>query len=228
MIDLLLSALIRDLLLFFNENREYFRIDEEKRRGIAEKTWSPGAVVNYVSAMTEQLFIQDLSQAMKVLKGQPLGKMERESSGLPGLLSEFFLKEFPVHFDQLSAHFFHLSESEQHQFLLKLFPQRTAFFHALRQELFIRSHQEIAEELVVFLREHFGSPRIIIQSPLECDAKTKAEIRMAFAEDYPKSLVVFSVNTQLIGGIRFFVDGKVDDRSWFSKVQDLRALAAHR
>lgn len=228
MVDLLISALIRDLLMFFKAHRNYFQGDVKKRSELAEKTWDSAVFAKYVSHVSEADFVNHLTQAMKVLKGQPLEAKEKKSMGLLGLLSEYFLKEFPVGFDQLSGLYFQLPEHDQRQFLQRLFPQKTAFFQQLRQELFIRSHQEIAEEIVVFLRDHFGSPRIIIQSPLECDTKTKVEIREAFAKEYPQSLVVFNVNTQLIGGIRFFVDGKVDDRSWFSKVQDLRSLAAHR
>ncbi|MDZ4217285.1 MAG: hypothetical protein U1C97_03135, partial [Candidatus Gracilibacteria bacterium] len=62
------------------------------------------------------------------------------------------------------------------------------------------------------------------QSPIECDRETKDAIRRHFGLKLPKSFVAFSINAQLIGGIRFFIDGKVVDRSWFSRIQAIHRL----
>ena len=126
----------------------------------------------------------------------------------------------------MNRDFYELPDAEQRDRLLKFFPQKSVFFSTLRSTLLIRSSQEITEDIVFFLREFLLSPRLIVQSPLECDLKTKHDIRAYLAKSYPKSFVSFSVNKQLIGGIRFFVDGKVDDLSWFSRIQALHSLSA--
>lgn len=223
MIELLTSALIEDLLVFLQQHRDYFGLDQKKRLELATAALGKSAFASFLSTVSEKQFVDDLTSALKFLKQQA-----QPTSGLLKALAQYLLNDFPENFDQLDRQFFAKSEAERKTTLTKLFPEKSRLSTTIRDYLFVYSPQEIGEAIVFFLREVLQSPRIIIQSPLECDTETKSSIRKNFREKYPQSFIVFSVNTQLIGGIRFFVDGKVDDLSWFSKVQQLHALAAHR
>lgn len=223
MIELLTSALIEDLLVFLKQHRDYFGMDQKKRLELAAADLGKNSFASYLATASEKQFLDDLTSALKFLKQQV-----QPTSGLLKALAEYLLNDFPETFDQLGREFFTQSEVDRKALLAKLFAGKNRLSTTMRDYLFVYSPQEIGEAIVFFLRDALQSPRIIIQSPLECDLETKASIRKSFREKYPQSFIVFNVNTQLIGGIRFFVDGKVDDLSWFSKVQQLHALAAHR
>jgi len=54
----------------------------------------------------------------------------------------------------------------------------------------------------------------------------KREIRQTLSKDHPYSLPVFQINKKLIGGIRIFKDGEVQDHSWLSRVEYFTSLTA--
>lgn len=217
----LFSSFIQDLLIFLKQEKGFFGQDPEKRKEAAEKFFGFSAVAEYLAKATESDFVDDLKDALKLLRENP----DLQSKHLAHVFAQYFLVQFPQGFDQLDAGFYKSSEAAQKTKLQELFPGNTLFFRQLRNAVGVNSIQETAEEIVAFLKELYGSPRIIVQSPLECDRATKADIRNHFQTSSPNSFVVFHVNQQLIGGIRFFVDGKVNDLSWFSKVQAIQHLS---
>jgi F0F1-type ATP synthase delta subunit len=221
MMQSLFTSYIQDLLLFLKQEKGFFQQDADKRQSSAQKHFGFSSVAEYLSKASEASFVDDLKDALKLLKENP----DVEKKHLAESFARYFLDEFPKAFDQLNASFYRSSEAHQKSKLLELFQGNTTFFRQLRDILHVNSVQETSEDIVAFLKELFDSPRIIVQSPLECDEKTKAEVRAHFHAQYPKSFVVFHVNSQLIGGIRFFVDGKVNDHSWFSKVQAIQQLS---
>lgn len=217
----LFSSFVQDLLFFLKQEKDFFGQDAGKRKEAAQKYFGFTAVAEYFTKATESSFMNDLKEALKLLKENP----DLENKHLAQVFAQYFLNEFPKGFDHLDSAFHKTSEAQQKAKLQELFPGKTAFYRHLRTVLGVNSVQESAEEIVAFLKELYNSPRVIVQSPLECDQQTKAEIRAHFHASYPNSLVVFHVNPQLIGGIRFFVDGKVNDLSWFSKVQAIQNLS---
>ena len=221
MMKFLISAVIEDFLLLLKQQRDFFQLEKEKRLSLAQQAWGEGALSSYLSIVTEKAFIHDLAAALKALKGNPA----TDDRGMLEAFGAYFVEEFPAAFDQLDRTHADSSEDQQQRELKKLFPEETVFFRALRSVLLGHSPQEISEAIVDFLRFLHRSPRVIIQSPLPCDQETKREIRATFFKTHPKSFLTFSVNKQLIGGIRFFVDGQVDDLSWFSKIQTFGQLS---
>ena len=216
MIESFISSLIQDILMLLRPQKDFFGLDKVKRAQIAEDYSGSKVLADYLSHVSEAAFVDDLHTALKEKKGP-----------LVQLLADYFLREFPLVFDQLNSQFYRLSGPERKKFAESLFPKNTAFTSTAQEYLLLMSYQEISENIVVFLKECYDSPRIMVQSPLETDSKTKTEIRQYFSKTFPRSFVTFSINSQLIGGIRFFVDGKVDDLSWFSKIQAIRSLVHH-
>jgi F0F1-type ATP synthase delta subunit len=216
----LFSSFIQDLLLFLKQEKGFFQQDEAKRKETAQKYFGVASIAEYLSKASESSFIDDLKEALKLLKANP----EVANKNLAQVLAQYMLNDFSKAFNHLNAAFYASSEKQQKEKLKQLFPADTSLFHSLRNILAVNSVQETAEEIVGFLKDLFNSPRVLVQSPLECDEKTKSDIRTHFHAQFPQSFVVFHVNPQLIGGIRFFVDGKVNDLSWFSKVQAIQNL----
>lgn len=216
----LFSSFVQDTLFFLKKEKSFFEESADKRKSQAKVFFGFESAANYLSQTSGNSYVDDLKEALKFLKGNP----DLQNKTLAEVLADYFLNEFPQHFDHLDKAFYSSAKSQKQESLTKLFPGNTMFIRNLKNYLSINSPQEIAEEIVFFLRDLDNSPRIIVQSPMECNLQTKKEIRSYFHNLHPKSFVVFHINPQLIGGIRFFVDGKVDDLSWFSKVQAISNL----
>ncbi len=214
MITNLTSAALKDLVSHLKSNPDFLSLSEEDR---AQKAPAYAAMVKGLNADT---LLEDLMTTVKVLKGSAMAS----ESHIVKSLGQFFVRDFPAIFDQLGSEFFTAKPEAQSQKLNELLPENAYFYSALKQVLMVDSAQEISEQVVQFLTEVFNTPRILVQSPVECDLETKTSIRKHYQQEYPQSFVAFSVNPQLIGGIRFFVDGSVVDHSWFGRIADIRRL----
>jgi len=216
MISDLTSALIKDTIAFLKQEKGFLSLSADQRQQKAP------AYAALLDGMSESDFVNDLERTLKVLKGS----LAARDSRLMQSLGRYFCKDFPAVFDQLDRDFYRLPDADQASKIEALLPEKERFFGVLRHYVSLYSPQEMTETIIGFLADIANSPRILVQSPVECDRETKTGIRQHFAQDHSTSFVAFSVNPQLIGGIRFFVDGKVDDHSWFSKIQSLNRLKA--
>ncbi len=214
MIKTLTSAALKDLVSFLKANSDFMSMNEEQR---AQKA---PAIAAMVQGMNAEELLNDLKITVKVIKGSALAA----DSKIVQSIGRYFVKDFPKAFDELTSIFYSSSAAQQVQKLEELFSEKAEFFKALKQVLAVESPQEVTEHVIHFLTEVFSSPRILVQSPLECELETKTSIRAHYIKEYPQSFVAFSVNPQLIGGIRFFVDGDVVDHSWFARIGDIRKL----
>lgn len=216
MISDLTSALIKDTIAFLKKEKGFLSLSAEQRKQKSK------AFAALLSDMSEADFVNDLERTLKVLKGA----LPAKESRLMQALGRYFSIDFPAVFDQLDRNFYQLSQKDQQDKIAQLLPEEANFFAVLRRYLVLYSPQEMTETIITFLADVTDSPRLLVQSPVECDRETKTAIRQYFAQAHPNSFVAFSVNPQLIGGIRFFVDGKVEDHSWFSKIEQIHKLSA--
>lgn len=65
---------------------------------------------------------------------------------------------------------------------------------------------------------------LLIQSPVRLDSEMKEEIRLAMHKKHPEASPIFVVNKKLIGGLRIYINGHVEDLSWQSKINILTSL----
>jgi hypothetical protein len=215
MITDLTSALTKDIISFLKKETGFFALNTEQRQQKAP------ALSTYFADMSEEDFVNDLERTVKASRGEaPLAE-----SKMIQKMGKYFSIDFPAIFDQLDRDFYRMSAEDQQKKLEGLFSDKAHFFDALKYQISLLSMQEMTEAIVTFLRDLHGSPRILVQSPAECKTEIKTEIRQHFLQEHPNSFVAFSFNAQLIGGIRFFVDGKVQDLSWFSKIESIKRLS---
>ena len=212
MIEELLQSLAVDVLRVLKGKEE-----------IDDKTMGSTALAKPLQAMNPDQLVDQFALLLKTLKEE----MPFSKNAFTDALGSFFLQEFSVPFDQMGSHFFHQKLSVQESMLKKYFPFSSYFFDHLRSHLLFASQQDITETIVQYTSSLYGSPRILVQSPVECEVHLKHSIRQHFLQFYSQSFLAFHVNTQLIGGIRFFVDGTVQDFSWFSHIQALHSFSSH-
>ena len=185
---------------------------------------NPDALSPVLAAVLKGMSEQDLLEALKQAVLSLQGNGTAQGNKLLTALNDYFVAELSSSFDQLGSVYFQADAKEQRSQLEKLFPGSGSFETSLRAQIFSSSPQEFSEHLISFGNEVASAPRVLVQSPADCDQETKKAIRAHFLQQYPHSFVSFQVNVQLIGGIRFFVDGKVSDHSWFSRIQSIRKL----
>jgi hypothetical protein len=202
MIDELLSMLMADILSLLREEKGFFTMLKGKREALSANALPFKSFAQYLANTNEANFIEDLRLCFVVRKSG----VTKTPGGLIMSLQRFFVEEFPERGD---------------------IPQTSRFCKTLQRAVSRFSSQEMTEEIQSFLERFFNAPRILVQSPISCDVKTQREIRQYFSKTHPESFPVFSINNQLIGGIRFFINGKVQDFTWFSKVQKIRNLAKY-
>lgn len=212
MIDALLQSLVLDVLKTLSGKSQ-----------INEKTLGSISLAKSFQGVSPPEVIRELECLLKMLRKEiPLS-----GNVFTNALGCYFLHEFWQSFDQMDSHFFHKKLPEQRRILEGNFPHPSLFFEQLRSHLLFNSSQDITETIIQYASSLYRSPRILVQSPVECDLHLKNRIRQHFLQSSSQSFLAFQVNTQLIGGIRFFVDGTVQDLSWFSHIQALHSFSSH-
>ncbi|MDF2378686.1 MAG: F0F1 ATP synthase subunit delta [Candidatus Gracilibacteria bacterium] len=214
MITDLTAAALYDLVGVLKQHPDFLQKSED------EKATFPAVAGMLKDISTQDELLEALAGASAFLKGSESGV----GNPLLQAMARFFTLDFPTLFDQLDKSFYYSTRADQEKTLNDMIPEKSAFYDALKNHLLVGSPQELTESIIEFLQNIYESPRLLVQSSTECDRATKTEIRGHFAQQYAQSIVQFSVNTQLIGGIRFFVDGQVDDHSWFGRIQDIKRL----
>lgn len=79
-----------------------------------------------------------------------------------------------------------------------------------------------------FLNRTFGTDHyLVVQSPIRLTAEKKAEIRKGLREKYDRSVhPLFQTNRLLIGGLRVFYNGEVQDHSWLGRINVLTSIVS--
>lgn len=75
----------------------------------------------------------------------------------------------------------------------------------------------------VFDTNHY----LVVQSPIELTKEQKAEVRGDLVKKYgPSAFPLFQVNQMLIGGLRVFYNGEVQDLSWLGRINILTSIVS--
>ncbi|MDP3975673.1 MAG: F0F1 ATP synthase subunit delta [bacterium] len=224
MINSLFTVLLIDFLDLFKAHPDIFRKTSDYRKKLIFDAFQSDALAEAFPYQSEAEVVDDLLLTVRMLTAEaPMS----EGSSLVKAFSQYLLREFPSRFDQFDRKFLLSRREDQMTSLMSIFPQKTRFSTQLRQLPISSTPQDISEAIVGFLQAMKPCPRVLVQSAVECTPSFKQQIRTHFLQQFPTSFLTFQVNHQLIGGLRFFIDGKVRDLSWFSKIQALTQFTSH-
>lgn len=222
MMHALIPSLMKDYVELLLSEPRFFDLSPEKKASLIMTGIGSKALGQALLAIPdEDQFLEDFRKTLSFLRNE-----EKSSSELVKSLAQYLLSEFFNVFDHLEKTFYNLPYPSQQKTLRELLPTNTIFFEQLRSILERASLQELGDSIIDFLQKIMKSPLILIQSPIECSPSLKTEIRKTISPNYPHSFALFSINPLLIGGIRIFIDGNVEDHSWFSKIQNLHQYAS--
>lgn len=90
----------------------------------------------------------------------------------------------------------------------------TACAYALRDDIGQYDRPELLADLQQFVERTSPLRFSFVQTPLTISDEEKNLLRTSLLKTYPRLIPVFSVESSLGGGFRFFHEGEMIDRSW--------------
>lgn len=218
-----LGSFLRDALKLMKDEQGFLKMDENGRRAAIKKHLGdyPESFANYLATVKDASFLDQIQGSINFMNDGILP----ENKQLLEALADYAAKEFAPKLDLFDRSFFFEEEAKQIQQLKEVFPGESFFQKAMRDYVLGSTYQEISEEAQKFLRDYKEEPTIIVQSSQEIEKGIRQEVRAHFAKKHPYSFLEFQINPQIIGGLRVFIDGKVMDHSWLSKIQKISQLA---
>lgn len=198
MVIRLYQALIADTLRFLDSHRTFFDGQETERSALLEASTLPRPVQKVLLGSTAAQFMEEMALVQRYVS-------DGDASGrLAVALALILSKDLGDVLDKVSE-----------------VSYQGAFGAEMQQIAAHFTYQEVAEEVQQFLEACTNVPYIVVQSPFALSAPMRSEMRAHFQKEHKLCFPVFTVNKQLIGGIRVFIDGETQDLSWISRINAL-------
>lgn len=207
MFNNLLIALVQDVLRFLKEHEKFFELAESTRAEyIHNCKYFPHAIKDYLKELTEKHLYSDISEIIEYVSSET--QKPAIKGGLVKAFAEFCIEVIPSDLDE--KHF-------TNDFTGAFGKHLEIFYGSAVEKHILATVQE-------FISHIYKSSFIVIQSPLLLKTEQKQEMRKQLREKYKTSIPTFSVNKNLIGGLRVFIDGTTHDHSWISQINKITSL----
>ena len=222
MLKLLGAAALQDIVGILKDGEKFFTLTSDSREAHLNSHLKhyPVSFKEYMKRVSPEDFLEDIGAAIQVITG--LGRAS-ENLFLEALI-QYIAVDLGEVLDRLDSAFFFLDFSNRMNTLENLIKGDSILASAAREYFIERTYQEITQEAGRSIGMIKHVPVIVIQSPVELSSDRRREIREAFLERHPFSFPEFQVNPQIIGGLRLFVDGDVEDHSWLARIQKITSL----
>ena len=212
MFSQLLTAILRELVQFLNQNSASFA---------AEGLKLPKPFQDYLKNAEEKIFLKDVGVVVTFINTPK--ETSIHGNAFFKAFVEFLTGPFAMRVEIINESSTY-NEEDRRTVAQKLIPSDNGVGAALRHLLLGYSYQELASAIHDLCQKTIGAPYLVVQSPREVNLELKKEIREALTKEFPSSFPIFQINRNLIGGIRIFKGGAVLDRSWIGRVQHFTSL----
>lgn len=204
MIEQLAIAALKDIVTFLKKQPDFLDSTAKEKLDILKSNHTLSSPFkNYLAALDQKTFPKDIRKTVDFLK-----KKLSHKSALIEALGIYCILELPAFIENAG------SETSPKTHLEK----------SLKEIIKHSSIQEITLSVNNFLSGFKQKSYIIIQSPTEIPQKLRQTIRQKLLQKFPVSFPVFQINSELIGGLRLFVNGRVQDHSWLSQINRINKL----
>jgi F0F1-type ATP synthase delta subunit len=138
---------------------------------------------------------------------------------------EYLTTDFAKALNALNKDFYALSYNERMAEADKIWSVDREVDKALKKLLVNFSYQEIVRNIQELLEVAYESPFVVVQTPLEIGHEQKTEMMEKISKEINEPVIVqFQVNKAILGGMRVFVDGQVQDMSWMGRIEKIANL----
>lgn len=209
MLNDILIALIYDILKFLSSNKDFFqKSDDEKSKLLEESTLLPNEFNAFLIGLNEKELFQEIKEILDFVSSHD--ENHSVKSELAKAFSLFCINQVPKDLDNYTP--------DQPNVFTGKFGKHLGILYASTVE------KQVIDLFQSFISMVFDSPFIVVQTPILLDKEQKQTIRSEIQSNHPHSIPTFSVNKNLIGGLRVFINGKTHDHSWISKINNLTSL----
>ncbi|MFT7183934.1 MAG: F0F1-type ATP synthase delta subunit [Oceanicoccus sp.] len=222
MLNDFLTALMHEMVRFLAKHPEFFDGTADIREKALENVRMPSTFKHYLAHRKASDFMDDLRLSASFITAPKSAKIE--GNAFFKAIVEFFTGTFAVKIDMLNSDFYGFSDEDQKTVVNELIKSDSQVAQTMRGLLIRRNYQELSEGLVALTRRVVGATYIVVQTPREVSIDLKKEMRSTLVKENPLSFPVFQINKKLIGGMRVFKDGQVNDHSWVSRVLHFTSL----
>lgn len=181
----------------------------------------PTPIKDYIKKEGES-FIEDIEQTIQYLKDPQ--RISIKENGFLNSVAEFLSNTFINDIYKLPILFYKEDRKTQNEAVSKIIKSDSLLANTLKEMITENSYQELLEGLTKFLQATKDAPYIVVQTPIELDAAKKIEIKDKLKEKYTTCSPIFQINKNLIGGLRIFIDGKVQDFSWLGRINYITSI----
>lgn len=207
MINTFLQLVIKETLSLLAAEKNFFDLSPEERKEKAQQRLAPfSRIIDYLSTVTEKDFLQDLTGIISYLTQ---GK-KTEKTALVEAFAQTCMFDLSKMVDGVA------------------FSTKTPFLEKILALFHIYSFQEISTEAARFLEKTVGCAYVVVQAPTLLSADMRQEIRRKLYEQHSYCFPSFTLEKNLIGGMRILVNGQTTDLSWYGKVMRLSQLLYQR
>lgn len=222
MLNDFLTALMHEMVHFLTKHPDFFDGTADIRDKQLENVRMPAPFKHYLAHRKSNDFMDDLRLATQFI-GSPKSA-QIEGNAFFKAIVEFFTGAFASKLDLLTSDFYGLKEKDQWTVVNELMKSDSRVAQTLRELLIRRNYQELSAGLVELTGRVVGATYIVVQTPREVTTGLKKDMRRQLVKENPLSFPVFQINRKLIGGLRVFKDGSVNDHSWISRVLHFTSL----
>ena len=209
MITFLTKLALVDGLKVIKNTKDFFEVSKEQKSTNFETKFLrslPKEVIDYFINTKEAEIISEIQIIMK-----------DEPSELFKKIINFLINDFGSIIDD---YYFNKSKLNQNEMSLSNFGRE------LITQMEYSTYNEISEKIAREIYKLVDRNIIIVESPLSLDIDIKTKIRKIYNADNKKAFVVFNVNENILGGIKTYINGKITDDSWASKIENLEYIGA--
>lgn len=138
---------------------------------------------------------------------------------------EYLTQDFAQALNSLDRGFYALTYDERLKKVKEIWSVEKEVDKALEKLLVNFSYQEIVRNIQELLEVAYDSPFVVVQTPLEISTAKKTEMMEKISKEIKDPVIVqFQVNKAILGGMRVFVDGQVQDMSWMGRIEKIANL----
>jgi len=211
------TATVHELINFLKENKDFFELDKTAREAKLKELDLFSSLKTYLLDLDIDTFLSDLKVAVSFLLNPE--QVNPSNNSLLKACAEFLATDFASDLDLIDAKFANQSQKSKQEFVDDLIQIEGQVGSSLKALLLSFSHQEIYENVNDLLKVVLNTAYVIIQTPVEINSKMKKDIRRKISTDLKQvCMPIFQVNKAIIGGMRIFIDGEVQDQSWLARI----------
>lgn len=138
---------------------------------------------------------------------------------------EYLTQGFAKSLNDLDRDFYAMSYDDRVKAVDKIWSEKREVDKALKKVLVNFSYQEIVRNIQELLEVAYGSPFVLVQTPIRLEASAKDDMMLQISKEIDEPVIVqFQVNKSILGGMRIFVDGQVQDMSWMGRIEKIANL----